>query len=163
MRLFLHLTSGAAYSLLVVTSTLAACPSWPTASRFQMSADGTQVTDNRTGLIWARCSVGQSWSGSTCSGTASTMTHEAALSTAKGQTGWRLPNVMELSSLADRGCQSPAIDGIAFPNTQITYYWSTSPYVRDSNYAWSVHFEAGLVYNYNRSEVYAVRLVRASP
>lgn len=39
-------------------ATWAACPSYATAERFQISADGTEVTDLQTGLTWARCSEG---------------------------------------------------------------------------------------------------------
>ncbi|MCX8521150.1 MAG: DUF1566 domain-containing protein, partial [Rhodoferax sp.] len=78
------------------------CPTWPTADRFNQN--GAEVTDRRTGLVWARCSLGQSWNGSTCTGTASTHTHEQALAQAQtanvgGASGWRLPNVKELASL----------------------------------------------------------------
>jgi len=46
--------------------------------------------------------LGQTWAnaGSSCTGTASTYTHEQAPAYAKTQTGWRLPNVKELASLA---------------------------------------------------------------
>jgi hypothetical protein len=138
----------------------AACPSWPTAERFVVN--GAEVTDQRTGLVWARCSVGQSWSGSACTGTATTLTHEAALAHAQGQSGWRLPNVKELASLADKGCQSPAIDSVAFPNTPSSWYWTSSPYVGDSGYAWYVYFGYGVVGSGGRYSYRRVRLVRAS-
>lgn len=106
----------------------AACPSWPTAERFTVS--GEEVTDKRTGLVWKRCSEGQTLSGSSCTGTAASYKHEQALARAKSAnttdsaTGWRLPNVKELASLADKGCQSPAIDSTAFPGTPSGVYWS---------------------------------------
>jgi len=140
-----------------------ACPT--TAGRFV--PNGAEVADSQTGLVWQRCSAGQSWSGSTCTGTAATYTHEAALTyaqtqnTANSTTGWRLPNVKELSSIADKGCQSPAIDGTAFPNTNAVY-WSSSPYVGVASYAWYVVFNDGYVYYSLRGYTYAVRLVRAS-
>jgi hypothetical protein len=144
----------------------AACPSWPTAERFVQS--GAEVTDQRTGLTWQRCSAGQSWSGSTCTGTATGHTHEAALALAKAanpsQTanGWRLPNVKELASLADKGCQSPAIDSTAFPATPSNWFWSSSPYVGDSSNAWVVSFDNGYVNSNARGGSGHVRLVRAS-
>lgn len=143
-----------------MTEAQAACPSWSTLDRFTLN--GAEVTDKRTGLVWARCSVGQTWNGSTCSGSASTYTHEAALAYAQSQSGWRLPNRRELFSLADRGCASPAIDGMAFPNTPSSLYWSSSPSVGNSSYAWYVSFYDGYVYYGNRYYGYAVRLVRAS-
>lgn len=138
----------------------AACPSRPTTERFVIN--GAEVTDQRTGLTWARCSVGQSWSGSACTGTATTMTHEAAMAHAQGQSGWRMPNVKELASLADIGCANPAIDSVAFPNTPFSG-WSSSPYAGSSNVAWFVGFgDGGVGYFGGRGSNVAVRLVRVS-
>lgn len=137
----------------------AACPSWPTADRFTLN--GAEVTDKRTGLVWARCSVGQSWSGNACTGTASTFTHQQALQHAAGQSGWRLPDKRELFSLADKGCSSPAIDSTAFPKTHNSWYWTSSPVVGNSNGAWGVNFDVGYVYSNPRDGNGRVRLVRA--
>jgi Protein of unknown function (DUF1566) len=92
------------------------------AAPFTVSADGQEVTDTKTGLIWRRCAAGMTASGGTCTGTASAFTHEAALTHASTQatvTGvaWRLPNVKELSSIADKSRSNPAIDTVAFPAT----------------------------------------------
>lgn len=149
----------------------AACPSPPPAgliARFALSADGLEVTDNRTRLVWARCSVGQSWSGSACVGAVSPMDHRAALGLgAQGQySGWRLPSVKELVSLADNGCPTPSIDGAAFPNTPSTHgYWASTPNVGNSDFAYSVLFQDGFgqVASYNRFTGFAVRLVRTAP
>lgn len=132
------------------------------AERFSYSADGSEVTDNRTGLVWRRCSEGQSWSGSNCTGSASTYTHEGALQRAQTQSGWRLPNVKELSSLVDDTRINPAINTVAFPNTPHSWFWTSSPFVGDSNYAWLVIFYDGSVYVYVRDYDYGfyVRLVR---
>lgn len=138
----------------------AACPTWPTAERFTL--DGAELTDQRTGLVWSRCSVGQSWNGTTCIGIASGLTHEAALQHAASQSGWRLPSVKELAGLTDKGCVNPAIDGAAFPGTTSWYYWSSSPYAGDTSLAWSVTFSGGVVSYGSRSGTGQVRLVRAS-
>ncbi len=169
MKFFRHSTQALLFSLLVVASAMAACPSWPTATRFKISADGTEVTDTRTNHIWARCSVGQTWSGTTCTGTVSTFTHEAALTTAQARSGWRLPNVKELASLADRGCQSPAIDVTAFPNTPSLaatkiFYWTSSPYLSDATKALGISFtDTGGIDFSSRSTLNSVRLVRINP
>lgn len=147
----------------------AACPGWPTAERFTIS--GEEVTDKRTGLVWKRCSEGQTLSGNSCIDTAAGYTHEQALARAKSAntadsaTGWRLPNVKELASLADRGCQSPAIDSTAFPGTSSPWwYWSSSPLVSNSYYAWVFDFENGVVGSgyYDRYIHGKVRLVRTN-
>ena len=145
-------------------ATWAACPSYATAERFQISADGTEVTDLQTGLTWARCSEGQSWSGGTCTGDPSFLSHENALSTAKQRSGWRLPSVKELSALADRGCVNPAIDRTAFPNTPNKLYWSSTPYVVGADTSsWSVNFVSGNVGFSMRYDNLAVRLVKTTP
>lgn len=139
---------------------VAACPSWPTAERFVIN--GSEVTDTRTGLIWSRCSVGQTLSGNICAGTATTQTHEPALQVGAFNSGWRLPNRRELFSLADKGCNNPAIDGTAFPNTLSYWYWTSSPYQGSGAGAWVIDFDRGLVEgSYRYGEGRAVRLVRA--
>ena len=70
------------------------------------------VKDNRTGLQWMRCSLGQNWSesGRTCTGAVKKYTWQGAQAQdiAKklnamggygGQTGWRVPTVRELQSI----------------------------------------------------------------
>ncbi len=128
---------------------------------FTVSTDGTEVIDAKTGLIWRRCAEDMVASTSGCTGTASTFTHEAALARARSQTGWRLPNVQELSSIADLSRQSPAIDGVAFPATPSNYFWSSSPYVSNALSAWFVGFGDGDAGNVSRSSPRYVRLVRA--
>ena len=130
-------------------------------------ANGQEVKDNQTQLIRRRCAEGMSWSGGTCSGSATQLTHEAALQQATRQaasTGvaWRLPNVKELSRLADKSRQNPAIDSAAFPNTPSQAFWSSSPSVGSASDAWGVSFDDGYVDDDGRSNAFPVRLVRAS-
>ena len=131
-------------------------------TRFSYSADGSEVIDSKTGLVWQRCSAGQSWSAglNTCTGTAATYTHEAALSFAKIQTGWRLPNVRELSSITDKSLINPAIDVTAFPVTPANLFWTASPYAGIAAYAWYVSFLDGYIYSISRNSSHHVRLVR---
>lgn len=135
--------------------------------RYTVSADGQEVTDNQTKLIWQRCAEGMSYSGGTCTGTASFFTHEAALQQSIAQTQttgitWRLPNVKELSSILDKTQGMPTIDPTAFPATPLqAYFWSASPYVSDSRYAWIGNFTDAGAYSGSRSNAYYVRLVRA--
>ena len=81
-----------------------------------------------------------------------------------GFTDWRLPTVKELQTLVNYGVASPGptIDTTWFPNTQGSYYWSSSPYVGYSGLAWGVDFYGGSVGSGNvRSGYYDhVRLVR---
>jgi len=78
-----------------------------------------------------------------------------------GATDWRLPNLNELQSIANLGKTYPAIDTAYFPQTQSSFYWSSSPYA-DSRYtAWGVNFNFGYDYDGYRSNDYHVRLVRS--
>ena len=56
-------------------------------SRYAYSADGAEVTDAQTGLIWRRCTVGQTWVNSTCTGGLTVFRHEEALAHAMTQSG----------------------------------------------------------------------------
>lgn len=133
--------------------------------------DGT-VTDTRTGLMWKRCSEGQSWSGTGCLNSAKTYIWKSALEEAEASTfanhdDWRLPNLKELRSLVEECRYSPAINDVLFPGTSSSNFWSGSPHTGHGGYApysrsaWSVHFNHGFAdYDGNRSEGYHVRLVR---
>lgn len=130
-------------------------------SRYMPSADGTEVTDARTGLTWQRCSAGQTWSGDTCAGVATRHTHEEALLHAQARPGWRLPTVKDLASLVDESRRHPAIDTMAFPATPAYAYWASSPRVGTPSTAWHVEFNDGNVrYNARSSYRYHVRLVK---
>ncbi|WP_019520603.1 Lcl C-terminal domain-containing protein [Faucicola boevrei] len=105
---------------------------------------GAEVKDNVTGLIWQRCSIGQTWNGNTCTGTATEHTWKQALTVAKNLgKGYRLPNIKELQSLIETKCYSPAINTSIFPNTETAFYWSSSPYVQFDDLAWGVNFNLG--------------------
>ncbi len=127
---------------------------------------GTLLTDSQTGLVWRRCAEGMTAAAGTCSGVSSTFTHEQALARASSQasttgTAWRLPNVKELASLADKSRINPASDTTAFSATPSSYFWSSSPDVGSPNFAWYVYFYDGDVGGGWRYDTYAVRLVRA--
>lgn len=131
--------------------------------RYVNNGDGT-VTDTETGLRWSQCSQGQS--GADCaSGTVSSMSWSSALtaanaSTLGGHEDWRLPNSIELQSLAETGCYSPSINTTMFPATASAFYWSSTTYAPNASYAWGVVFYDGSLNAYGKSNGGAVRLVR---
>ncbi|MBZ9611987.1 DUF1566 domain-containing protein [Rheinheimera maricola] len=129
--------------------------------------DGT-LTAVATNLIWQRCSIGQNWNGSTCTGNAKTLNWYDARALAKDE--WRLPTLDELESLVfcssgerepssrpggsfvrntDGDCLGdyarPTIHPIAFPNTPAERFWSSSIYADNRRGAWDIQFNAGNV------------------
>lgn len=152
---------------LFFTCLLGVLPVAVSALPFVTSADGSEVTDQKTGLIWRHCSEGMSWNGSTCTGIPVTFTHEAALQRAAAQaasTGvaWRLPNVKELTSISDKNYAEPTIDSAVFPSTPSGDFWSSTPYAAYDNWAWYVSFMVGNVDGFHsRNQGSYVRLVRS--
>ena len=138
------------------------------AAEWLVSADGQEVKDSRSGLVWRRCAEGMVWNGSTCGGTPGTFTWAEALLQAKAASakgvGWRLPNIKELSSLVDDGRINPAIDPAGFPATPATWFWSSTPDAGDAAYSWYVNFGNGYSGHHGfRVDRYALRLVRSGP
>ncbi|MBK5103734.1 MAG: DUF1566 domain-containing protein, partial [Burkholderiales bacterium] len=127
--------------------------------------DGT-VTDPATGLTWMRCSIGQTWDGSACSGSAINYTWDDAIvqtgTTFAGQSDWRLPNMRELQTILDRTKFNPAIDTAAFPDSPGSAFWSSTPDVDISTTAWYVNFGTGDVHTTDKGEPAPVRLVRGA-
>ncbi|WKD22978.1 DUF1566 domain-containing protein [Pseudoalteromonas sp. KG3] len=134
-------------------------------SDFTIYDNGT-VTHNTTGLMWMRCSIGQTWQGESCTGVASSFTWQQALAQNgtdyAGHSDWRVPNKNELTSIVEQRCYNPSINGAIFPDTPDSWFWSSSPYAYFGNFAWYVDFFNGNVDNDGESGSKHVRLVRAS-
>ncbi len=140
-------------------------------SQFTIKADGSIVRDNKTGLHWQRCSLGQTWNAvhSRCdpTTTARWFSWQQALDAASanrlaGFTNWRLPNKKELASLLELSCSQPAINSRIFPNTAVGRYWTSTPVpYADSFTAWFVDFTYGDYGNLAvTQDTLSVRLVR---
>ena len=137
--------------------------------RFLDNGDGT-VTDIRTGLIWMRCSLGQTWDydGKACVGNPLEYTWQQALQVAASYTyaasnAWRVPDKKQLHSITERSCVQPAINLDIFPQTpDLGIYWTASPsvYSNRSNESWVVTFYRGNDFSYDKSDGRYVRLVR---
>ncbi len=138
------------------------------------------ITDNTTGLMWKTCDQGQAWDNNN---TAANLTDDnctadsnatdnylwtAALTEAQNHTfagydDWRLPNVKELTSIADYTL-SPSINPV-FPNANTGNFWSSTLYADASgntNAAWRVAFINGFISNIIRTVDSRVRLVRTA-
>jgi hypothetical protein len=140
-----------------------AMPTTPTGD-FIDNQDGT-VTHKTTGLAWMRCALGQKWTGSSCSGTASTYTYDQAVALKRsfaGHSDWRVPNIAELQTIVERGNYNPANNTEMFPNTPSNSFWSSSPRVGYTDFTWLVDFYYGVVSVNDRYYSFPVRLVRAS-
>ena len=72
---------------------------------------------------------------------------------------WRLPNVAELFSIADSGRQSPAINPTAFPNTQQSYYISSTTRLAATTSYMYVNFGSTALVEYE-AKTTATRYVR---
>jgi hypothetical protein len=134
-------------------------------SRYSIDSATGVVTDLATGLMWKRCSEGQS--GVACAtGSATTHTWDAALglanaSTHAGFSDWRLPNAEALYSLVETACASPSINTVAFPATSSIGYWSSTTVAPDASSAWVVDFDSSGISDNNKGINFRqVRLVR---
>lgn len=134
-------------------------------SNFTANGDGT-VTDVTTGLMWMRCSLGQTWnsSSSSCDDIASTYTWSEAFSAAEGSvfaghSDWRVPNIKALNSIVEIACYNPSINETAFPNTLASSYRSSSPANNPNYSSLEVYFYNGSD-AFNKTSPKYVRLVR---
>lgn len=139
--------------------------------RFEISADGREVTDNKTGRIWRRCPEGMATNPNGCTGMATGYTWDQALAVAKHEamstgTAWRLPFANELASIVDWSVRNPSINKDAFPMkwpTHAAHFWSIEPAKDNSSFSWGVSFYDGKVDYYQRGDDGRVRLVRTGP
>ena len=131
------------------------------AGEFVVSADSLTVTDTITGLVWQRDGSGTR-TGCTA-GTTCTWVEAQAYCAALvlgGVSGWRLPARMELLTIVDFTLRSPSTDRTTFPNTPSEQFWTSSPYLSASGYAWVVFFSEGDSISYDMSFRSRVRCVR---
>ena len=124
------------------------------------------VVDLERQIEWLRCSVGQRWNGSECSGNIVNLSLDMvpkALEIANEQLGggWRLPSKAELKSIVCNECPSPKIDKEIFPNTDNAPYWTGDQSIFNSKFYVSVNFHTGFSFNrFSPIKELAVRLVR---
>lgn len=145
--------------LMPIVSTAQNCqpnniPSTTPTSQFTDNNNGT-ITDKKTGLMWKKCSEGQTWNSVSggCDGNVNNNNWQLALKQAQatntsggfaGYKDWRTPNINELSSIVERACDRPSINLTVFPNTpDYGYAWSSSTWALDQANAWCVDFSGG--------------------
>ncbi|MBN1772018.1 MAG: DUF1566 domain-containing protein [Deltaproteobacteria bacterium] len=102
------------------------------------------VIDQFSGLEWRICPVGKTWSGTACTGTATTASFSATATSCRGSWGgysdWRAPTLDELETLVDRSHASPAIDNASFSSYGPGMMWSTTPIPGDPGHAVEIFF-----------------------
>jgi hypothetical protein len=108
-------------------------------NRYSYINSGTEVLDSKTKLIWRRCTEGTAWDGAACIGRASSFTHEQALIHANTQTGWRLPNVKELTSILDLSVTHPSIDSAVSPTWDQRSHVSSTPNTNSPGLFWNAY------------------------
>jgi len=115
------------------------------------NGDGT-ITDFYTGLMWQKETDGiMNWEDAI---------NHCETNDLAGYYDWRLPNRRELSSIVKFKSCEPAIDIDHFPNTESSYYWSSTSCNYDCDSTWRINFQSGLIhYEYKTSGCY-VREVR---
>ena len=136
--------------------------------KFNDNKDGT-VTDPRTSLVWQRCAIGQTWSGSNCAGDGLTMNWAKAMQHASGnkflkRSDWRLPTVDELKAVV--GNNDDCLVGSAQNKTKpwraaskvfsavqsdghLGIFWSSTEFTKSG--AWYVYFFDGGVHSVGKT------------
>lgn len=162
MRFHFMFARGAGPSFFRMCVALMLVSSANAQERYAASADGQEIIDSKTGLIWRRCVEGMGWKKNTCSGKASFVNQADAAALAKAAGGeWRLPVLRELSGIvavrdAEEGKAS--IDPRAFPGTPPARFWTGSSV--GTGYFMFVAFTEGSAGEGARNSPGAVRLVR---
>lgn len=140
----------------------------PADCKFSDNGDGT-VSDNTSGLVWLKCTLGQTLTSSDCSGTAvkyqycTTDDNSCNGDTDSGildsgpaydacnalngmsfgsRTNWKVATKNELLTIQKIDSE-PNIDDYYFPNTMSFCYWSSSGSAGYPASAWYVRFDSG--------------------
>jgi hypothetical protein len=127
----------------------------PNAEAYTDNGDGT-VTDNVTALMWQ-----QSVSTSTMYAQGNASSNCSTLTLA-GHTDWRLPTIVELTSIMDYSVSSPGptVNIGAFPGTPSGAFWTATMLAGSSTYAWIINTYDGSTQYDTASAIHYVRCVR---
>ncbi|MDZ7760133.1 MAG: DUF1566 domain-containing protein [Desulfovermiculus sp.] len=128
--------------------------------------DGT-VTDPSTGLMWMKCSLGQTWDddNSACQGDSVRHTWQDTLNVIQnlqwaGYSDWRLPNRNELQSLVDYSKFDPAVDSLLKENTPSSYHWTSTTVAGKADRSWHLDLSTGSLDIRTKSINWDARAVR---
>jgi len=150
----------------------AAYDNMPT-ERFVYIEEGV-ARDRVTGLEWQRCALGHDFVDGGCRDDPKKQVRSwfswddaqkevLRLQANPKYEGWRLPTAQELRTLIYRRCQDPAINQEVFPNPPAWFFWTSTAFSDNPDYAWQVDFKTGEINAHLKSSIsYNVRLVRGS-
>lgn len=142
------------------TATAGAGKQWPTI-RFVLDPSGNCITDNLTGLMWAKnanlFTSAVFWADAKDKVAQMNTTSGATGYNLCGYTDWRLPNLVELTSLVNYASSkpnewlmygsgsaaTPDCAGACFSNVQASVYWSSTTYAPSTGDAWFVNMSDG--------------------
>jgi hypothetical protein len=129
----------------------------PNPESYTDNGDGT-VTDNVTALLWQQSASTTvfTWGAASTVGTAQ---NYCATLTLAGFSGWRVPSLVELTSLIDPA-NSPAINGAFFPAVPVFSSWWTSTPLAGGTDVWIVTAGIGLPTTGGTNAMSNVRCVR---
>lgn len=150
-----------------------------TADHLVDNANGT-ISDAKTGLMWKKCTESQTYNASTggCDTSNSVYTYNWSATLNRAQlvnagtagekltfSGWRVPNINELTSIIEYQCHTPSIDTTVFTNMPTTKaaYWSSTPLIgggSENNKAWFAEFGTGGTATTLKTSTRYIRLVR---
>jgi len=160
-------------------------PSFPDHRRYIDNGDNT-VTDTQSGLIWlknANC-IGTQYPlfAKDCTSGEGPVNWEQAQAFVAGlnnkqfpecdanHTDWRLPNVQEMQSLVHYGFSKPAMSNAAgngpwqekdaFSNVKSNSYWTSTPDSANTDLAWRLRMDRGLLFTEQKSYPFYVWPVR---
>jgi Protein of unknown function (DUF1566) len=123
------------------------------------ATDWACTKDNVTGLVWSLQTQTTDWN--TATGATYPDAGHNTLSRCGYSSAWRVPSRRELYSIVHFGVIAPpTIDAAHFPSTA-DYYWTADTYASNPPLAWTIFFNDGYTFNWLKTEVFRVRLVRS--
>jgi len=134
---------------------------WQTIDRYQVK-DGL-VRDTKTGLMWMRCSLGQTWDGSTCKGEPTSYQWKEAMKfpsdfSYEGYSDWQVPSFEELESLVYCSTgkdTNPAADGFCKNySVEPTIMSDVFPQTSQHSGTWSSYRGYGIIFKNDYSRIY---------
>jgi len=153
---------------LLTKEALGGCYGSINGARPRFLLNGGEAIDQKTGLIWKRCSFGMQWDGKRgCTGATRFASLDEAIQFAKAEgVGWHVPSGPELQSIIDIGCGHPVVDPAVFPDIRAdddgtANYWTTNE-VGAANLIYYFDFMTGAADGHSRGFQLAVRFVKAA-